>query len=81
MNVTVRQAVAKEVDGPGKLLGYRAMQKKLRQEHELEAPCDLVYTVMQDADPEGLRWKRKTKEKRQMYHQRPKFCSLVRWTR
>ena len=24
----VRQAVAEEMDGPGKLLGYRAMQKK-----------------------------------------------------
>ena len=56
-NVTVeqvRKAVAKEVDGPGKLLGYRAMQKKLRQEHELKVPCDLVYAVMQDVDPEGL---------------------------
>ena len=37
-NVTVddvRQAVAEEMDRPGKLLGYRAMQKKVRQEHEL----------------------------------------------
>ena len=59
-NVTVEQirdAVKKEVDGPGKLLGYRAMQKKLRQEHELEVPRDLVYVVMQDVDPEGLQAK------------------------
>ena len=27
----VQQAVAKELDGPGKLLGYRAMHKKVRQ--------------------------------------------------
>jgi hypothetical protein len=56
-NVTVEQveeAVAKESDGPGKLLGYRAMQKKLRQEHELNVPRDLVYAVMQEVDPEGL---------------------------
>ena len=56
-NVTVeqvREAVVKEIDGPGKLLGYRAMQKKLRQEHELNVPRDLVYAVMQDVDPDGL---------------------------
>ena len=56
-NVTVeqvREALTKEVGGPGKLLGYRAMQKKLRQEHELKVPRDLVYAVMQDVDPEGL---------------------------
>ena len=48
-NVTVEQirdAVKKEVDGPGKLLGYRAMQKTLRQEHELKVPWALVYVVM-----------------------------------
>ena len=50
----VRQAVAEEMDGPGKLLGYRAMQKKIRQEHELNVPRDLVHAVMYDLDPEGL---------------------------
>ena len=59
-NVTVKQirdAVKKEVDGPGKLLGYRAMQKTLRQEHELKVPRDIVYVVMQDVDPEELQAK------------------------
>ena len=50
----MREAVAKEIDGPGKLLGYRAMQKKLRQEHELNVPRDLVYAVIQEVDPEDL---------------------------
>ena len=53
----IRDAVKKEVDGPGKLLGYRAMQKTLRQEHELKVPRDLVYVVMQDVDPEELQAK------------------------
>lgn len=44
----------KEVDGPGKLLGYRAMHKKLRQVHGLNVPRDLVHAVMYDVDPEGL---------------------------
>ena len=50
----VRKAVADELDGPGKLLGYRAMQKKIRQKCELNVPRDLVHAVMYDLDPEGL---------------------------
>jgi hypothetical protein len=56
-NVTVddvRDAVSKELSGPGKLLGYRAMHKKVRQEHELNVPRDLVHAVMYDLDPDGL---------------------------
>ena len=48
------QAIAEEMDGPGKLLGYRAMQKKIRQEHELNVPRGFVHAVMYDMDPEGL---------------------------
>ena len=50
----VKQAVAEELDGPGNLLGYRAMQKKIRQENDLNVPRDLVHAVMYDLDPEGL---------------------------
>ena len=50
----VREAVKEELHGPGKLLGYRAMQKKLRQEHDLNVPRDLVHAVMYDLDPDGL---------------------------
>ena len=31
----VKEAVKKELHGPGKLLGYRAMYHKVRQDHEL----------------------------------------------
>ncbi len=40
----VKDAVAQELRGPGKLLGYRAMQKKVR--HGLNVPRDLVHSVM-----------------------------------
>ena len=56
-NVTVEQvrdAVSKELDGPGKLLGHRSMQKKVRQQYGLNVPRDLVHDVMFDLDPEGL---------------------------
>ena len=50
----VRDAVARELRGPGKLLGYRAMHRKVRQEHGLNVPRDLVHAVMYEFDPEGL---------------------------
>lgn len=50
----MRNAVKKEADGPGKLLGYRAMRNKLRQEHDLLVPRDLVHDAMFDLDEEGL---------------------------
>ena len=46
-------AVQKELEGPGKLLCYRAMNQKLRTEHNVQVPCHLVY-VMAELDPEGL---------------------------
>ena len=50
----VKSAVKKELQGPGKLLGYRAMQQKVRELHGLNVPRDLVYAVMGEADPQGL---------------------------
>ena len=50
----MHDAVSGELHGPGKLLGYRAMHKKIRQEHGLNVPRDLVHAVMYDLDPEGL---------------------------
>ena len=50
----VKEAVKNELDGPGCLLGYRAMRNKLRQEYKLNVPRDLVYNVMFDLDPDGL---------------------------
>ena len=45
---------AVEISGPGKLLGYRAMRKKIREIHGLNVPRDLVYMVMAKVDPRGL---------------------------
>ena len=63
----VKSAVQKELNSPGKLLGYRGMQKKVRLEHGLNAPRDLVHAVMHDLDPEGLKARAlgmKTKKKK-----------------
>lgn len=50
----VEQAVQGELEGRGKLLGYRAMHKKIRQIHQLNVPRKLVNDVMYDLDPDGL---------------------------
>ena len=50
----VEAAVEKEISGPGKLLGYRAMHEKIREIHGLNLPRDLVYMVMVKKGPRGL---------------------------
>ena len=39
------RAVREEIEDPGQFLGYRAMQRKLREQHSLAVPHDLVYNV------------------------------------
>ena len=50
----VEAAVRQEMAGPGKLLGYRSLHKKIRETHNLNVPRGLVYAMMQEIDPEGL---------------------------
>ena len=50
----VEMAVREEIEGPGQLLGYRSMHKKLQEQHNLAVPHGLVHDVMTLVDPEGL---------------------------
>ena len=59
----VKDAVTKELDGPRKPLGYRAMQKKVCQRHDLLVPRDLIHAVMFDLDPEGLQERARGKKR------------------
>ena len=55
--VTLNQvinAVRVELEGPGKLLGYRAMNHKLRTVHNIRVPRNLVSEVLWDLDPDGV---------------------------
>jgi hypothetical protein len=54
----IREVVQNELDGPGKLLGYRALHKKIRQVHHLNVPRDVVYATLTELDPEGLNERR-----------------------
>ena len=51
----VRAAVQNEINGPGRLLGYRAMHAKIRLRYGLKVGRDNVYAVMTDIDPESLK--------------------------
>lgn len=46
--------IVKELDGPGRLLGYRATNQKLRTEHNIKVPRHLVQNMMYELDPEGV---------------------------
>ena len=50
----LENAVRQEMDGPGALLGYRALHKKIREVHGLKVPRNMVYDMMYMVDPTGL---------------------------
>ena len=53
-----------ELAGPGQRLGYRAMNQKLRNEHNITVPRDLVYAVMTELHDEGLKRRGVTTKKK-----------------
>ena len=74
----VENAVREETEGPGQLLGYRAMQRKLREQHHLAVPRALVHNVMGMVDPEGLERRGNVGQKRRRRGETGTFTSLVR---
>ena len=74
----VNKAVQEEMEGPGQYLGYRAMQRKLREQHKLAVPRNLVYDVMGMVDPEGLKRRGNVGHKKRQRGATGTFTSLVR---
>ena len=74
----VETAVREEIEGPGQLLGYRAMHKKLREQHNLAVSHDLVHDVMGLVDPEGLQRRGDVGKKKRRRGATSTFTSLVR---
>ena len=73
----VREAFQAEKKGPGQLLGYRAMHKRIREQHGLHVPRGLVYDVMTLDDNDGL-LRRRTIGKKRRRGPVGTFTSLVR---
>ena len=63
----VKEAIQKEMDGPGCLFGYRSMWHSLRIGHGLTVPRDLVQTLMNEIDPDGCELRRRRKLRRRNY--------------
>ena len=79
-NVTVEEveaAVKIVLEGPGKLLGYRALHNKIRQVYGLNVPRDLVHAVMYNVNPDALEQRapqfKKKKEKGHFTSPGPNF--------
>ena len=73
----VEEAVCEENDGSGQLLGYRALQKKIRQQHRLVVPRAPVYDVLTKVDPEGLERRRNVGRNKRKRGATGTFTSLV----
>ena len=73
----VTDAVRKEAEDPGQLLGYRRVHKKLREQHNIAVPCNLVYDVMGVVDPEGLEGRGNVGNKKRRRGATGTFTSLV----
>jgi len=90
----VSDAIANELDGPGKLLGYRALNQKLRTQHNVKVPRHLVHNMLADMDPSGLEARsvnKKVKRKKRPYTSEgplwvvsldglDKLCGYQNWT-
>ena len=50
----VRTAIRKEMEGPGKLAGYRNIWHALRIRHGIHVPRNFVAQIMKEIDPDGV---------------------------
>ena len=73
----VENVVREEMEGPGQLLGYRAMQRKIREQHQLPVTRNLVYDVMTMVDTAGLERRGHVGKKKIRRGGTGRFTSLV----
>ena len=71
----VREAFEKEMNGPGSLLGYRALHQKIREVHGLSVPTNLVYAMMTEVNPQGL--EKRGGDGKPKRPQRKNVCNIV----
>ena len=60
-------AIEKELAGPGRNLGYRGMQARLRLYHGLVVDRETVRQILKFVDPEGVSARRRRRLKRRKY--------------
>ena len=71
----VRNCIQQELDGSGRLLGYRAMWRKLQSHHGIYVRRLTVQTILRELDPEGSRLRKAHRLQRREYlNPGPNFC-------
>ena len=63
----IRQAVALEVNGPGKLIGYRTMTRRLWRKYNLLVGRHTVTSLLKNIDPHGVNQRRQRRLERRQY--------------
>uniref|UniRef100_A0A1A8MDN9 Integrase core domain-containing protein n=2 Tax=Nothobranchius pienaari TaxID=704102 RepID=A0A1A8MDN9_9TELE len=65
---TVRSAIVEELQGSGKLLGYRAMWQILKQKYSFTVRRKDVMLLMREVDPSGIENRLRRRFARRTYH-------------
>ena len=60
----LKQSILQELDGPGRLLGYRDLWRKLQLMYSMRTPRSNVQTLLCELDPEGTRLRQIHRSKR-----------------
>ena len=63
----IRRAVRYELNGPGCLMGYRAMTRCLRTRYNLKVSRDTVMRLLKEIDPVGVEQRRARRLRRRIY--------------
>ena len=69
-NETIRTAILKEMDGAGKLSGYRSIWHALRLRHHIHVPRNIVAEIMKEIDPNGVEERKARRLRRRTFHSR-----------
>ena len=71
----VRNIIAEEMIGAGRLAGYRSIWHALHLRHQVHAPRSLVARLVEELDPEGVEERRSRRLTRCRYTSLgPNFC-------
>ena len=66
----IKAVIQEEMDGPGKLAGYRSIWHALRLRHGIHVPRDTVAKIMKEIDPEDVESRKKRRLKRRTFSSR-----------
>ena len=71
----VRNVIAEEIIGAGRLSGYRSIWHVLRLQHQIHVPRGLVARLVRELDPDGVEERRARRLTRRRYSSLgPNFC-------